>query len=144
MSEADDWFLAKDEWSFLYPEFVDNDYTSCPCGHVIHELCWLKNSINMRETFVGNVCVKKFMGLKTATIFKHFKELMEKPYDLPHTVLLEYALNRNIIGQPEYKILYTRSRLKLSVQQSEQVWLERLNYRILNNITLHGLINPYF
>ncbi len=55
---------------------ISEEPESCPCGHEnIKELCYIKNTINGNITFVGNVCVNKFVGIKTGNIFSGIKKI---------------------------------------------------------------------
>jgi len=60
-STAATWENAKTEWehigSHLQPE------SNCICGHEILEVCNIQNNINGNILEVGNVCVRKFMGI---------------------------------------------------------------------------------
>lgn len=69
LSSADNWDEAKLEWELkdVYHEEVPDE---CMCGHFpINEICVLQSKVNGHETIVGNVCVKKFMGLRSDKIF---------------------------------------------------------------------------
>src|SRR5262245_18392749 len=67
LSEADNWDDAKWEWSLEDVYFADQDDPgTCLCGHhPIIENCVLVNRENENRATVGNVCVKKFLGLNS-------------------------------------------------------------------------------
>lgn len=69
LGEADSWDKAKLEWS-LVDIFKEDTPDVCLCGHYpIHENCVLENHLNGNRAIVGNVCVKKFLGLPSDKIF---------------------------------------------------------------------------
>ena len=68
LSEASNWDEAKREWALLHV-YREDDPLTCLCGHFpINEICVIGNMKNGREAIVGNVCVKKFMGLPSDLI----------------------------------------------------------------------------
>ncbi len=74
LSTANDWHGAKDEWRlevvWLEPRGV------CLCGHApITEQCLIRNCINGNAAVVGNICVKRFLGLPSDDIFKGFQRI---------------------------------------------------------------------
>ncbi len=69
-SEADTWDEAKLEWKLAQVYYVSEAGT-CLCGHSpIIEICVLHNKYNDNDAIVGNVCVKKFLGLSSDKIFQ--------------------------------------------------------------------------
>jgi hypothetical protein len=67
---ADTWDQAKIEWS-LFDVFKEVEPDTCLCGHYpIIENCVLRNRENRNRAIVGNVCVKKFLGLPSDKIFQ--------------------------------------------------------------------------
>jgi hypothetical protein len=63
LSVADSWQQAKLEWT-LAEVYRQDDPETCLCGHYpIIEICVLENKKNGNRAEVGNVCVKKFLGL---------------------------------------------------------------------------------
>lgn len=71
-SVSNTWEEAKREWhhigSHLEPE------SNCICGHEILEVCNIENNINGAILNVGNVCVRKFMGIDRRHDFKLIKK----------------------------------------------------------------------
>lgn len=65
LSHADDWEVAKWEWK-LIGVFEADEPETCPCGyHPIVEIFTIRNAITGHVADVGNVCVKRFLGLPT-------------------------------------------------------------------------------
>jgi hypothetical protein len=75
-SEAKSWAEAKLEWN-LVEIFEDRDSPgTCLCGHYpITEQCILVNRINGNRVVVGNVCVKRFLGLPTDNLFQALRRI---------------------------------------------------------------------
>ena len=49
---------------------------TCPCGHFpIMEICSIHNRVTYHTTGVGNVCVKRFLGLRSDLIFTAIKRI---------------------------------------------------------------------
>lgn len=69
LSTSQYWSIARQEWTLAsicvsqYPE-------SCPCGqNPIYEICTIRNMVNGNETDVGNICVNRFVGIESGTVF---------------------------------------------------------------------------
>ena len=61
LSESDTWAGAVPEWEPIWRDMEEQPET-CPCGHFpIIEVCHIRNTLNGNETYVGNVCIDKFM-----------------------------------------------------------------------------------
>jgi hypothetical protein len=81
MSVSDHWESAKLEWELDHVEVLDVDEDNppgtCPCGHFpIVEMCWIRNTANGRFTFVGNVCVKRFLGMPVDAVADGFRRIL--------------------------------------------------------------------
>ena len=75
LSVAQTWNEAKREWS-LEEIYEADEPETCLCGHYpIIELCLLRNDHNGAQATVGNICVKKFMGLPSDNIFQAIKRV---------------------------------------------------------------------
>jgi hypothetical protein len=64
---------ARGEWDLEFITFEELD--SCPCGQLIREKCWLHNRVTGYDTFVGNVCVNRFMGINTKALMTGLKRV---------------------------------------------------------------------
>ena len=77
LSDADQWDEAKLEWQ-LKEIYREDEPLTCLCGHFpIIEICVLSNSKNGNEALVGNICVKKFLGLPSNKIFTAIKRITD-------------------------------------------------------------------
>ena len=79
LSNASNWDEAKLEWD-LFEIFESTEPETCLCGHYpIIEICDLQNKQNGNFARVGNVCVKKFLGLPSDKIFQAVKRVRKEP-----------------------------------------------------------------
>jgi hypothetical protein len=70
LSQGKTWDEAKLEWQ-LEEIYNQDEPDTCLCGHFpIVEICVLRNGRNGNSAEVGNVCVKKFLGLPSDRIFR--------------------------------------------------------------------------
>lgn len=101
LSQNSTWDNAKLEWD-LESVFYENESDTCLCGQFpINEICILRNRNNGNTATVGNICVKKFLGLPSDKIFQAIKRIrkdIEKPLNSEAVV---YALRRGWINQWE-------------------------------------------
>jgi hypothetical protein len=75
MSESELWSHAKIEWN-LVEIYREEEAATCLCGHYpIIEVCVLQNRKNGNTAEVGNICVKKFMGLESEKIFSGIRRI---------------------------------------------------------------------
>ncbi len=80
LSEAAAWETARGEWELFHVyEKYESDPDHCLCGHPILEICVLRNKRNGNNAVVGNVCVKKFLGLPSDRIFAALKRVRRSP-----------------------------------------------------------------
>jgi len=75
MSRATDWETARKEWALVDIIEADEPET-CLCGHYpIMEICEIRNRVIGKTTEVGNVCVKRFLGVRSDLIFTAVKKI---------------------------------------------------------------------
>lgn len=96
LSLSMEWAEAKHEWALDHVEVLDAhehaEPATCPCGHhPILELCWIRNIKNGNLTFVGNVCVKRFMGMPADTVAEGFKRIMGNTEKALGAAAVEFA-----------------------------------------------------
>lgn len=139
LSEADNFEDAKLEWKLDHVYFTEG---KCPCGVKINEHCNLKNSKNGKTTWVGNVCVLKFMDIGEAeTLFSALRRVKKNDSAKPNTALIDYAWKRGYLyAKNEYEFLTSltiHKRRKLSEKQKN--WLQKINRRIIGSIVVGRL-----
>lgn len=74
-SQDKDWQQAKLEWD-LELVFQVGDPQVCLCGHQpILQICTLRNHLTNKRAEVGNVCVERFLGMRSRRIFSALKRI---------------------------------------------------------------------
>lgn len=100
-SFASSWAQAKREWA-LESVYFASAPDECLCGHFpIIELCVLRNQQNGAEAIVGNVCVKKFLGLPSDRIFNGLKRIQANTAAALNEAAIRYAHTRSWINDWE-------------------------------------------
>jgi GTP cyclohydrolase FolE2 len=128
LSVADTFEEAKVEWSLFYTVLVE-EWDTCPCGKEIKELCYIKNMLNDKITYVGNICIKNFMQIDTGNLFQGLKRILEDPNE----DLIEYAKEFECITPWEYGFLLdTKRKRKLSWKQ--MICRKRISAKIIKKM----------
>jgi hypothetical protein len=74
-SHDKEWQQAKLEWD-LYDVFRVAEEQVCLCGHQpIFQICTLHNHLTQKKAEVGNVCVERFLGMRSRRIFSALKRI---------------------------------------------------------------------
>lgn len=102
-SVAETWEVALPEWDLHRIEFTSlRAPEACLCGHFpIVELCYLLNRHNSVEVLVGNVCVQRFLGIPSETLFRGAKRIMLDPSKATSKDLIGYAYRQKWIDDWE-------------------------------------------
>lgn len=136
-----DFNLAKTEWT------LDHIYRTthsgqCPCTKKgIIEHCYIRNTINGNMTFVGNVCVRKFMEIDTGKLFSGLKKLQDNEKAKPNRDLIEYAMQKGYLhGLNEYQFLKNIEMCR-NLTEKQQRWLCFINRRIIQATVVRQLPN---
>lgn len=90
LSQAKDFASARVEWVLEAVEISD-EFDHCPCGQEIKEHCYLRNTVTGLRTYVGNVCVNRFLGMDTGTLFDGLKRLKADPGANANAAVIAYA-----------------------------------------------------
>lgn len=126
---------ARKEWMLDYI-VVTEVSGSCPCGQKIKEHCHLKNKLNQKTTFVGNVCVHRFIEIDARPIFRGLKAVQKSNIAKPNVALIEYANGRGFLyGENEFDFLQNIKR-KRSLSEAQESWLTKINRRIVGEIVV--------
>lgn len=129
LSYANEFHQAKNEWKLVDVQFDDN-WDNCPCGQSIKELCYIENQINNNKTYVGNVCVNKFIGIETGNLFAGLKRISKDETANANADLITHSYELGYIFEKEYDFLMTtKNKRKLTVKQL--AWKQKINRRIL-------------
>lgn len=130
LSEAGEFEGARLEWNLFHVELVDHS-DHCPCGHPIKELCYIRNSINGHETYVGNICVNRFIGIDTGNLFPGLRRILDDERANANADLVLHAYRLGYIYENEFDFLMeTRHKRLLSAKQLE--WKRKINRRIIS------------
>lgn len=132
-SVAKDWSIARLEWD-LETIFREEEFQACACGHYpIIEICQLRNRLNRQLIEVGNVCVKKFLGMPSEIIFAGFRRVAKDEERALNEAASDYAFRKGWVTEWERNFLYNTSRIrKLSSKQlAKRV---EINQRVLRKM----------
>lgn len=136
LSEAKTFEDARKEWDFVSAHIYE-DENYCPCGQMIKEVCFLRNRINGEETYVGNVCVKRFMDITfDRNLFIGLKKIHLDNMARPNTAVIDYSMENGFLySQDEYYFLMSIRRKRiLSARRAH--WLLLINRRIINKFVV--------
>ena len=129
LSNSEDFNLARTEWKLYKIELHDHWY-KCPCNHPIKELCHIRNRLNGNETYVGNICINKFMDINTNNIINGIKRISQDIYANVNKDLIEYLRDNKHLSPNEYRfLLQTKRKRKLSAKQ--YAWKGIINKKLL-------------
>lgn len=133
LSDADTWDEAKLEWD-LAEIYHQEEPDTCLCGHdPIKEVCILINRQNENSAIVGNVCVKKFLGLPSDQIFQAARRIGKDQTKALNAEAIQHAYSRNWIDKWKRDFYFdTMRRKKVSEKQvDKRIEINRL---VLANI----------
>jgi hypothetical protein len=129
LSHAKSFHVAKLEWTIKFVE-ISEEKGNCPCGQTILEHCYISNHVNGNETYVGNVCINRFMEIDTGSLFDGLKRIAENNRANANIAVIEYANERGFLFEREYPFLI-QTRLKQKLSAGQLAWKEKINKRIL-------------
>ncbi|HEY8594568.1 MAG TPA: hypothetical protein VIL84_04925 [Devosiaceae bacterium] len=132
MSVSQNFNIARTEWDLVAVE-VSEEWDQCPCGQDIKEHCFIRNRLTGAQTYVGNVCINRFMEISTGNLFAGLKRIAKDDEANANDDVIEYAFkNGHLFGEKEYNFLkQTKNKRNLSAKQVE--WKRKINRRILNH-----------
>lgn len=130
MSRAATFDVARAEWVLEFVE-VSDEFDSCPCGQEIKEHCYIRNTVTGHQTYVGNVCVNRFIGIDTGTLFDGLKRIRDNPHANANAAVIDYAEQRGYLFEKEPEFL-RGTLLKRNLSAKQKSWKERINRRILS------------
>jgi len=130
LSISKDFNTARTEWAMIGVE-ISEEFDNCPCGQEIKEHCYIQNQLNGNTTYVGNVCINRFIGIETGNLFAGLKRIAADDTANANEDLIYHAYKLGYIFESEYKFLMeTRHKRKLSGRQI--TWKQKINRRIIN------------
>ncbi len=133
LSFADKWDNAKKEWSLI--EIIEAESPeTCLCGHYpIIELCELKNNINGNTVIVGNICVKKFLGISSDKIYSTIKKLRKSIENTANIETIEFLYSKKEITDWEKEFYSRIARIRNLSDKQLKIKIE-INNKILKII----------
>lgn len=130
LSVATEFEQALLEWKLDAVE-VSEDMDQCPCGKDIKEHCYIRNIQNGKKTYVGNVCINRFMRIDTGSLFQGLRRIALDPTANANLDVVEYAWKKGFLfGEEEYSFL-KRTVRKRNLSSSQISWKKKVNARIL-------------
>lgn len=139
LSQATDWDTARKEWALV--DIVEaEEPEACLCGHYpIIEKCEIHNRITGSTTEVGNVCVKRFLGIRSDLIFAALKRIRSdnlKKKSLNEDAIVFFS-EKGLLTTWEYAFLQnTKSKKSLSAKQLDHRL--KINRKVLAAVSKRG------
>lgn len=130
LSHALTFEAARSEWVLDSIE-VSDEFDSCPCGQDIKEHCYLRNTVTGHQTYVGNVCVNRFIGIDTGSLFDGLRRIKEDPAANPNLAVIAYAESKGFLFDKEPEFLRATVRKRI-LSAAQKAWKEKINRRIVN------------
>ena len=138
MSEAEDWETARKEWSLV--DIIEADVPdTCLCGHYpIIEICEIHNRVTGHSTEVGNVCVKRFLGVRSDLIFSGIKRVRKGIEKSLNADCIAFFRQRGLLTNWEYGFFQdTLRKRNLTARQLET--RVKINRKVLAAVSRRGL-----
>lgn len=133
LSVASHWVTARLEWT-LHEVFRVDEPETCLCGHFpIIEICILRNTRNNNTAQVGNVCVKKLIGLPSDKIFDAFHRILADLTKPLNIVSILYAHEKGWISEWERDFSTNTARRRRLSDKQLNTRME-INKRVIRHI----------
>lgn len=121
---------ARTEWSLIAVEISD-EFDACPCGQRIKEHCYIRNRLNGNETYVGNVCINRFIRIDTGNLFDGLKRIAADLTANANNDLIEHAYRMGYLyNDREYNFLKETMRKRV-LSEAQIAWKVKINRRIV-------------
>lgn len=130
LSKAHYFEAARAEWDLVGVE-LSEEFDTCPCGQDIKEHCYIRNRLTKNETYVGNVCINRFLGIETGNLFDGLRRIADDPRANANLDVIEHARKLGYLFPNEYTFLL-QTRLKRKLSPAQLAWKEKINRRIIN------------
>lgn len=140
LSMANTFSAARLEWVLVGIE-ISEEFDNCPCGQEIKEHCWIENKLTGHKTYVGNVCINRFLGIDTGTLFDGLKRIAKNSQANANLDLIIHAYKFGYIYESEYSFLMS-TRLKRNLSARQIAWKEKINRRITNSTVVQRRTKP--
>lgn len=134
LSKSDRFEVARAEWDLIGVEITE-EWDHCPCGQEIKEHCYITNRITGESTYVGNICINRFIGIDTGNLFDGLKRIAKDPYANANLDVIEHGRTMGYIYDAEYEFLVS-TRLKRKLSDKQLDWKRKINRRITQQISV--------
>ena len=138
LSQSEDWEAARKEWA-LHSIIEADEPETCLCGHFpIKEICSIKNRLSGNSAEVGNICVKRFLGLRSDLIFTALKRVRIHPDKSMNAEAAIFFHSVGVLNDWEY--MFTTDTLRkrdLSVKQTNM--RVKINAKVLAAVERRGI-----
>ncbi len=122
--------VARTEWDLIAVE-ISEEFDNCPCGQDIKEHCYIRNRLNGNATYVGNVCINRFIQIDTGNLFDGLKRIAADNGANANHDLIEHAYRMGyLFGEKEYTFLKQTAR-KRNLSAAQIAWKQKINRRII-------------
>lgn len=129
--EKTDWTLCKNEWR-VHDIYRVGDEQTCLCGHnPIFQICELQNEVTRQFADVGNVCVQKFIGLRSKRLFAALDRIDKDPRRSLNKEAIDLYTHLRVIGGGEAEEYLSFYRKRKHVTEEQYEFKEAINSRIL-------------
>lgn len=138
LSRSSDWRGAVKEWRLV--DVAESDIPeTCLCGHFpIIEICTIKNVVTGEYAEVGNVCVKRFMGIRSDLIFASLKKVKDDMSKSLSAKSVEFFYDKGIINDYEYKFCCNTYRKRNLSDRQLDVRM-KINTKVLQDLKKRGV-----
>lgn len=100
LSKSKEFHVAIKEWRLVGVE-ISEEFDHCPCGQEIKEHCYIENILNGNNTYVGNVCINRFIGIDTGNLFDGLKRIARDSKANANEDLINHAYKLGYIYESE-------------------------------------------
>src|SRR5882672_12776582 len=96
LSASQSFNVARTEWSLVAVENSE-EFDQCPCGQDIKEHSYIRKRLNGNQTYVGNVCINRFIQIDTGKPLRRPEADRQRPHrqceQRPDRARLSYGLS---------------------------------------------------
>ncbi len=131
LSLAASFEIARREWSLVGMEISD-EWDNCPCGQAIKEHCYLNNRLNGNHTYVGNVCINRFIQIETGNLFQGLRRIAKDLNANANADLVEHAYRMGYLYNEKEYIFLRQMVGKRALSPAQASWRAKINRRIVN------------
>lgn len=137
LSKSSNFDDAKREWTLVAIEKSEQT-DNCPCGQKIREHCYIRNTETNAHTYVGNVCIRRFMGINVQTLFDGLERIRGPEAARANHDLIEYAKERGYLyDEREYQFLLSiRKKQTRTLTEKQLNWERKAQRRILEQLVV--------